>query len=88
MSETNMTITGVGRIVDFSPNGATCRVRLYNNDGLPTGKVLTGVKYIPGNIELDTTASRFHVANMSDDELNTIARQNMCYNSHFPVVIE
>ena len=74
---------GYGRIIDISEDQTTCRVRLCDSNGMPIDNALTDVKYIA-----DLANKQRPVADLSDDELNTIARQNMCYNSHFPVVIE
>ena len=38
------TILGSGRIIDFNEENATCRVRLLDSNGLPTGKVYAAVK--------------------------------------------
>ena len=42
--ESMYNIIGSGRIIDFSEENATCRVRLLDSDGLPTGKVYAEVK--------------------------------------------
>ena len=75
-------IIGLARTIDFNGDG-TCRVRLYGDDGLPSGKVLTGVKY-----SSDTMPTNVPLPKLSDNELDTAARQNLFYNSHHPVTIE
>ena len=39
-----MNIIGLARVVDFSEDSKTCRVRLCNALGLPSGEVLENVK--------------------------------------------
>jgi len=87
---TTQKIIGIGRIVDWNKESTTYRVRLYGEDGLPNGAVLTGVKLLK-----ETTVDSAAVCNLpsavlpqlSDEELDTIARQNLLYNSHNPVEI-
>jgi len=88
MRETQKIIGG-GRIIDFNTDG-TCRVRLCNAHGLPTGQVLAGIKFVSDNAELTAFAQhhRPFFAERSDDELDKMAKQNVYYNSHNPVEIE
>jgi len=83
-------IIGSGRIIDFNEENATCRVRLLDSGGLPTGKVYTNVKIasdVPElRMQIQQEAAR--VSTWSDHELDTAARQNLYYNSHHPVTIK
>jgi hypothetical protein len=85
-------IIGIGRIVDWNEESTTYRVRLCDSGGLPQGDVLTGVKLLPAGADAELTAfAKQHAEplfNLSDDELDTMARQNLLYNSHNPVIIE
>jgi hypothetical protein len=74
-------IIGLARTIDF--NGTHCRVRLCDKDGLPNGAVLTSVKYLSGEPPMSVSLPK-----LSDHELDTMARQNLLYNSHNPIVIE
>jgi hypothetical protein len=82
-------IIRLARVIDYSET--TCRVRLLGSDGLPTGQVLTDVPLV---CELDAgllALVKEHAAlfpKLPDQELDTMARQNVLYNSHRPVVIE
>ena len=82
----------IGRIVDFSDDGMTCRVRLLDAYGMPTGKVLTDVKYMSDVSDAKLKAQvRQYAAlfpKLSDQELDNAAKQNLCYNTHDHVVIE
>ena len=82
-------IIGGGRIIDVNNDG-TCRVRLCNATGLPTGQVLAGIKFVSDHAELTAFAQhhRPFFAEISDDELDKMAKQNIYYNSHNPVDIE
>ena len=82
-------IIGGGRIVDFSEDGTTCRVRLLGSDGLPTGEVRTGVKFLP-DADVQELVRQYAALfqNLSDQEMDKAAKQNLCYNNHDPVVIE
>jgi len=75
-------IIGLARTVDYNKDG-TCRVRLYSEDGLPNGTVLTGVKFLSNAVSIADPLPK-----LSENELDTIARQNLFYNSHYPVTIE
>ena len=81
---------GAGRIIDFNKDGTTCRVRLCDDEGVPMGNVLIGVKFAPDDAELAAFAIKNAppFSNLSDHDLDTAARQNLYYNSHNPVVIE
>ena len=83
-------IIGSGRIIDFNEENATCRVRLLDNDGLPTGQVYTNVKIARNVLELRKRIQQeaARVSTWSDHELDTAAKQNLYYNSHHPVTIE
>jgi len=92
-------IIGSGRIIDFNEENATCRVRLLDNDGLPTGKVYANVKMthdVPGptlpelrkQIQQEAARVSPQLSTWSDHELDTAAKQNLYYNSHQPVKIE
>ena len=87
-------IIGSGRIIDFNEENATCRVRLLDNDGLPTGQVYTNVKIardVPElRMQIQQEAARVssQLSVWSDHELDTAARQNLYYNSHQPINIE
>jgi hypothetical protein len=76
-------IIGLARTIDFSDDGTTCRVRLYGEDGLPTGKVLTDILLLS-----EKASTAVSLPKLSDHELDTAARQNLYYNSHQPVAIE
>ncbi|MDR0327915.1 MAG: hypothetical protein LBI05_06430 [Planctomycetaceae bacterium] len=77
------TIVGLAYIIDFNDDKTTCRVRLCDENGLPTGKVLTGVKYLPG-----ATPVRVPLPDMPQWEQESMAWQNIRYNSHRLVEIE
>jgi hypothetical protein len=79
-----MRIIGLARIVDFNEDG-TCRVRLFDENKLPQGKILTGVKF-QSDAQPVTIAET--LPELSGHELDTMARQNLFYNSHRRVVIE
>jgi len=86
-------IVGRARIVDWSEDRTTCRVRLCDEDGLPNGAVLTGVKYLPYETvdrrqQSVVEDKEFAAASLSGHELDTMAQQNLFYNSHHPVTIE
>jgi len=90
-----MKIIGSGRVIDFNEENATCRVRLLDSDGLPTGKVYANVKRThdvpePALPELRQRIQQeaARVSTWSDHELDTAAKQNLYYNSHQPVTIE
>lgn len=74
---------GLARVVDYDEKRQTCRVRLCGEDGLPNGAVLAGVPYLA-----TATPMKVSVPKRSEEELNTMARQNLLYNSHQPIVIE
>ena len=84
----NQTIR-LARVIDYSET--TCRVRLLDDNGLPTGLVLTDVPFVN---ELDAgllALVKEHAAlfpKLPDQELDTMARQNVLYNSYRPVEIE
>ena len=82
--------TGTARIIDFSEDRSTCRVRLYDAAGMPTGEVLTDVKYTPNDVWLNQLAKKIKpiVSDIPDNDLDTIAKQNLYYNSHEPVIIK
>ena len=79
-------IIGTGRIVDVE--GTTCRVRLCDAEGVPNGKVLTDV-ILTDAPEMLTLARQHRpvFAELSDHELDTIARQNLYYNVFEEVTI-
>ncbi len=84
-------IIGTGRIVDFSEDGTICRVRLLDDNGMPTGQVLTDVPFVSElNTELLALVKKYTTLfpKLSEHELDTAARQNLYYNSHQPVIIE
>ena len=82
-------IIGQARIVDWGEDRTTCRVRLCNEEGLPNGAVLTDVKYLPcETVQSAAEEKESAAASLSDHELDTMARQNLFYNSHQPVTIE
>ena len=92
-------IIGSGRIIDFNEENATCRVRLLDNDGLPTGKVYAKVKMahdvsepalpeLRKQIQQEVARGSPQLSTWSDHELDTAARQNLYYNSHHPVTIK
>ena len=83
-------IIGSGRIIDFNEENATCRVRLLDSDGLPTGKVYANVKMAHNAPELRAQMQQYATlfSTWSDHELDTAAKQNLYYNSHQPVKIE
>ena len=76
-------IIGLARIVDYNEADQTCRVRLCGENGLPDGAVLTGIPYLPTAMPI-----KVPLPQLSDEELDTMARQNLMYNSHSPVRIE
>ena len=81
-------IIGLGRIVDTSKDGRTYIVRLYNETGLPKGEIITGVKFASERANAELTAwAKSKIKLLSDDELDTIARQNILYNSYMEVEI-
>ena len=100
---TTYKIIGLARTIDFNDDG-TCRVRLYGEDGLPSGAVLTGVHW--ERIQESGVRSQNEDAGLrpslpsvssiltpdssplTPNELDTAARQNLFYNSHQPVTIE
>ena len=75
-----MTYLGVGYVVDSC--GGSCRVRLCEKGMLPTGRLLDGVRLRPpgGRLTLSADAAR-----MTPHDLQTMARQNVLYNSFNPV---
>jgi len=75
----------LARMIDH--NGTTCRVRLLGSDGMPSGAVLTDIPLVR---EPSAAVCRLPsaVSQLSDHELDTMARQNLYYNSHQPVIIE
>jgi len=83
-------IIGGGRLIDFDADGLSCRVRLWDADGLPVGPVLEKVKFNPQDKELIDLAGRHRLkwSDLSDHDLDTAARQNIHYNSHKPIKIE
>jgi hypothetical protein len=80
-------VIGVARVIDVSEDGTTCRVRLIDEGGLPTGEVRT-VKFMPDTPESRAWAEQCTLPTLSDHDLDTAARQNVYYNSHQPVIIE
>jgi len=78
-----LNIVGSGRIIDFDEGGETCMVRLLDEDGLPRGPVITGVKF-SSNIVLGNTET---LSPRQAHELDTMARQNILYNSCVEVEI-
>ena len=78
------------RVIDS--DGSKCRVRLFGDDGMPTGKVLVNVPLLSDTSDetvqslIRQYASAF--PDISGNELDTAARQNLYYNSHQPVTIE
>ena len=63
----------LARIVDFDPGGATCRVRVLDRDGFPTGPVVENVKLLP---------------KLGVGVVDALAKQNVYYNSFRETVIE
>ena len=85
-----MKVMGAARVVDFNADKTACRVRLCSAGGMPMGKVLTGVRFIPDDAQLNAFVSSLQIpdSSISDHDLDTAAKQNLYYNSFFPVVIE
>ena len=85
----NKKVIGLARTIDTCSDG-TLRVRLYSGSGLPDGAVLTGVIFRADTPPLKITPPLpgFSGSGLSGSELDTIARQNLHYNSHNPVVIK
>jgi len=81
---TTRKIIGLARIIDRNDDG-TCRVRLFDEDRLPKGAVLAGVTFRP---EIPPVAITTPLPELTDEEFDTIARQNVLYNSYEPVIIE
>jgi hypothetical protein len=86
MSTGSEKIIGFGRLSDTNDDG-TCRVRLYK-EGLPCGEVLS-IPYLP-DVSLPSSAARHSLPHevLTDNELDTMARQNVMYNSFMEVEIE
>ena len=76
-------VIGLARIVDYDEKRQTCRVRLCGDDGLPNGVVLADIPYLPTATPVNVSSPK-----LPDEELDTMARQNLMYNSHHPVTIE
>lgn len=74
---------GLARIVDCNDDKTTCMVRLLDEDGLPKGRILTGVKYMPNAVPERIKP----LPVLPEKELNTIAGQNVLYNSYIDVEI-
>jgi len=57
---------------------------------MPTGKVLTDVQYVADDAKLTAYAERYAPAlsELTNNEIDTAARQNLYYNVHNPVIIE
>ena len=84
-------IIGAGRTIDFSEDGKTCMVRLLDEEGLPGGKVLTGLTFLPEGADAELTAQAGqkteHLCPLQDHDIDTMARQNILYNSYMEVEI-
>ena len=87
MSKTQK-IIGAGRIIDVNEDGKTCMVRLLDEKGLPQGAIITGIKIASerADVELITSAKQ-KVKLLPENELDTMARQNIMYNSYMEVEI-
>jgi len=76
------------RVIDT--DGFKCRVRLLDEDGLPTGEVLIDIPLVSPNAQqlalIRQCSDMF--GTQTDNELDTAARQNVYYNTHSPVEIE
>ena len=87
-----MNVVGVARMVDVDEGGMTCRVRLFSDDGLPTGRILTGVQVLAeAKDEALLAFAKQKIESFpkrSETELKAAAWQNALYNSHVPVEIE
>ena len=84
----NQTIR-LARMIDC--NETACRVRLLDDNGLPTGQVLTDIPLITNPDAGLLALVQEHAASfpkLPDQELDTMARQNLYYNSHQPVEIK
>ena len=82
-TQKNRKIIGYARIIDCQESGYY-RVRMLDEDRLPKGRVLTGVKLLP---DAEPVAVNKPLPDKSEQELDAMAYQNILYNSHLPVEI-
>lgn len=77
-------VIGLARTIDIDESGI-CRVRMFDKNNVPTGKVLTGVRFLP---DAPPVTLAQPLPELSQIELDSITWQNVLYNSHQPVVVE